>query len=613
MRGNRVIFRILIAAALASLPCMNVFAQARRDGAAAAPPPVVSQNVTVARGGSVAIPLAIHGTRAERLEFIIRTPPSHGKLSAPRSTGMNGAVVTYTPSARSRAAEDRFTFAVQGREGVSAPGLVTIRFTDAAASPAMGGTTGIPPKLKTPVELEFPPVFPGQRSTVEMEVVNEGGGFAEGEVKVPEPWMVEGINFFRLAANERASIRISFVGDAAGTATGEARISGATPRVVSLRAVVEEQFSVAPPQVRLAAQAGSQTRSGEIQITNRAPDDALVKVEAGGRLLADGSVKIPGRGTATVRVFADAADAGAFDEKVRLSSGKWSATVAVRAVAVGAILKFAKDAVHIRGVAGGISAAGSATLENSGGEAATVRLDIDPPFEIESRVVTVPGRGTIDIPIRAPGAGPGSHRGRMRVAGEGQTASVELIAELAARDAPVPRGELAKMTVPDAPASGTPAVVPVAKTERPPVDSALIPMTLQDIPNTLGRFGRATGPDSAVIEWPAELTQDGVVRFEERILSLGEDDQLKIDWRPLPHARLEKVDAKVIAEFRGLAPATLYTVRVMAGNGADAGVAFTSDFQTPREEPMFDIGWRVPSLLAALAVLAYLVRKRRKA
>src|SRR5207247_763058 len=108
------------------------------------------------RGEKATVPLGIHGTRGEILEFFIRTPPSHGKLSPVKNMGMNSAVVIYTPSGRTTAGEDRFAYAVRGSEGVSAPGLITIRFVEPVVAAA---------KLKAPGELEFPPVFPGQRST----------------------------------------------------------------------------------------------------------------------------------------------------------------------------------------------------------------------------------------------------------------------------------------------------------------------------------------------------------------------------------------------------------------------------------------------------------------
>jgi hypothetical protein len=163
-----VFIKTLIAATLAAALLSSAEAQGRRDlKGGGVPPPVVSQTVAAQRGEKITVPLGIHGTRGELLEFIIRTPPAHGKLSPVKNAAMNTATVTYTPSARSDAAEDRFFYAVRGSEGVSAPGVIAIRFSDPVVPQ---------PRLAAPHELEFPPTFPGQRSTAELEITNEAAG-----------------------------------------------------------------------------------------------------------------------------------------------------------------------------------------------------------------------------------------------------------------------------------------------------------------------------------------------------------------------------------------------------------------------------------------------------
>ena len=129
-------YRALIIAALALwlFPLAN--AQSRREAKNAPPPPVISQTIEMRRGGQVAIPLGIHGARGEMLEFLIRTPPTHGRLSAVKNTAMNTATVTYISSTRGAADGDRFASAVHSSEGVSAPGLITIRFVEPVVAPA---------------------------------------------------------------------------------------------------------------------------------------------------------------------------------------------------------------------------------------------------------------------------------------------------------------------------------------------------------------------------------------------------------------------------------------------------------------------------------------------
>ena len=199
-RNHPVNFLPFIAAAVAGALSFSSAAEKQRDGGGQAPPPVVPQSVSIRRGESVTIPLGIHGVRGGALEFLIRTPPRFGRLSAVKPLGLNSASVIYTAPAKGAVTEDRFAFAVRSNEGVSAPGLVSI----AIAEPVV-----LSARLVAPAELVFPAVFCGQRSAVELELANRGAGIVEGELNVPEPWSVEGIRLYKLAAGKSAMFMCS--------------------------------------------------------------------------------------------------------------------------------------------------------------------------------------------------------------------------------------------------------------------------------------------------------------------------------------------------------------------------------------------------------------------
>ena len=594
-----VSIRALIAATLAVALLSPAFAQSRRDlKNPPVPPPVVSQTIVVQRGEKVAVPLGIHGTRGEMLEFLIRTPPAHGKLSPVKSTAMNAATVTYTPSGRTTATEDRFAYAVRGSEGVSAPGVIAIRFVEPIVATA---------KLRAPNDLEFPPAFPGQRSTVEMEIANEGGGILEGEVAVPEPWSIEGLRIFKIAAGKSATFKLVFAAVQPGVTTGEAVISGSERKVIPLRASAEERLEATPAQLKLTAQPGNHTRMGVLKIANRSEEDASVAVEAGARLLTDRIVKVPARGTSTMPVFADAAEGGAFDDIVKLSSKEWSASVKVHAVAVGAILKFSTDEVSIAGTAGGAAASGIVTLENSGGEAVTVRLDVERPFEVETRVVTAPSRGRVEIPILVRDAGAGTFRSSMKAIGEGGSALTLL------------KAEIAETAEPRAAARISPAAAEnkadTTATENAPTenDALLIQKDMRDIPNLFGKFARGTGTDSAVIDWPASLGPLENLRIEERVLSLSDAGELQIGWTPLAAASIMPAGERVVAELRGLKSGTSYAVRVVSGKDTHASVLFAADFRTAAKTQVSADSLRTPLLSAGLCILLFAVWRSRRA
>jgi hypothetical protein len=582
-------------------------AQSRRDGKPdVAPPPVISQTIEMRHGAQVEVPLGVHGTRGEMLEFIIRTPPIRGHLSGMKNIAFDKATVIYTAPARSKEDGDSFVYAVRSSTGVSAPGVITIRFVEPRVAPA---------KLKAPFDVDFPPVFPGQRSTAELEVANEGGAMLEGEVTVPEPWSIEGVKIFRIGGGQHTFFKLVITPTKAGVQTGEAVISGTERKVIPLRVSAEDRFILTPVKLKLAAQPGSQTRMGVLQILNRSGEEESVTVEVSARLMTDHIIRIPAYGTAAVPVFADAAESASFEDAVKLICNEWSASVPVHAIPVGPILKFAAGELIITGSTGRAVPSGVSILENTGGEAVTVRLDVGHPFEVENRVATAPARGSVEIPVFVRDSGPGTFASSLKAIGEGGAATLALKAEIA--EAP-PERMLARPPNASALPAASTAPVPnepqAAPAENMPRDNVLtpIPMNAREIPNALGKFACNIGVNSATLDWPVSLGAGNNAHIEERVLSLSEDGKLQIGWSPLDEVKIAPAPGRVIAELHGLRPGTYYAVRVVAGNGEDASVLFTSDFRTVPKKPIFTAAWRTPMLVITLAVLAFAVWRSRR-
>ena len=531
------------------------------------------------------------------LEFLIRTPPARGKLSAVKNTGMNSATVIYTPTSVSNLTEDRFTYAVRGSEGVSAPGVIVLRFIEPTVMAA---------RLRAPAEIEFPPVFPGQQSTAEMKIANEGGTVLEGEVSVVAPWTIDGLKIFKIAAGQTATFKVSVIPARSGILTGEAVIQTSGKKSVDLRVSAEERLEATPKELKLTAQAGSQTRKGVLRITNRSHEDALATVDTGPRLITNRTVNVPAKGTASVPLFADAAEAGAFDETVKLRSEEWSEEVAIRVPAVGAILKFSKETLDLRANAGDAEARETAVLENSGAEAATVQLDFSPPFEVEPRVVTVPAGGRVDVPVFIRNPKQGNHHSVLKIASEEKSAVMQITASIGAA------GEARTRAPRSAPLESVEARTPSEEIKRVEESASSIPQDLRETPNALGRFAKITGADTAKLEWPAEIGGPENARVEERVLSLSPTDELFVDWVPFPNATITTAGESVTAELRGLKPDTIYTVRVIAGNAVDPAIIFTSDFWTPQKPSFFKGSPRSYFLAGALAILVVAIWRERK-
>ena len=590
--------QILIAAAVAVALTFSAAGEKPRDGGGQAPPPVVPQSVSLKRGEAAAIPLGIHGIRGGALEFLIRTPPRFGRLSAIKPLGLNSASVIYTAPAKGGAAADQFTYAVRSEEGVSAPGIVSIVIVAPVVSPA---------KLIAPAELVFPTVFPGQRSSVEMELANRGGGVVEGELNVPEPWSVEGIRLYKIAAGKSTTFSVVFKSEKAGSFNGDVILPGPPRAVVALHAAAEERLVATPPRLELAAQPASLTRKGALHLANRTGEDAKVMLAAGPRLLTDRAVTVPAHGEASVPIFADAGEMSAFDEEVKLSAGEWSASVAVHAAAVGPVLQFVKsDGIFAAPVAGQAEE-GIATLENIGGQAASVRLAIEPPFQLRSQTATVPAKGRVEIPVRLAEAGAGVHSAMLHATADGQTVKLDIRADVAEAPPPVSR--------PAESATARPANDDIVRPGDPAPDdgTSLLPSALPEFPNELGTHVVGIKHTSAVIDWPPDLGKVEELHFEERVLYVAADDQLQAKWVRCASTPLPPDGGRLRAEVTGLQPDALHMIRAVTGEGDAAAAHFTVQFHTPPKKPLVEIKARSLVLIAAIALLAFLLWLRWKA
>ncbi len=312
-----IVLLILFCCFTASLP-------AQRSSAGSAPPPVVAQSLIVRPGETVVVPLGIHGSRGEQLEFLIRSQPRFGKLSPVRAVGVNSAQVSYTAPLNG-AEEDRFTYAVRNVDGVSAPGIVSIGIAIPATRPA---------KLVAPESLEMAKVFPGQRSTMELELRNTGGTALDGEASVPAPWSIEGEKRYRIGPGESVTLKLAFISGKAGNFHADVALGPEQRRNVTLHCEVEEALTVSAESLSLRAVAEGTARQAVFQIMNRSQEEREVSAGAGARLMVKKSFTVPARGKVDVAVAADAAVANAFEDTLLLESKGWSAKIAVHVAAL---------------------------------------------------------------------------------------------------------------------------------------------------------------------------------------------------------------------------------------------------------------------------------------
>lgn len=593
--------RFFFCALLLGSAAPGAFAQKKRKEPELppAPPPVVAQEVSVTLGEPVTIRLGIHGRRTEQLEFLVKSRPKTGKLSAITTTGANSAEVVYTPPAETEAEGDRFTYSVRSKDGVSAPGAVTVKFVEKPAPPV---------RLNVPDVVSFPAVAPGQRSTAVLEISNPGLVMVEGELTVPPPWSIEGSPSYRLGSKAQTTFTLVFRPEKPGSHTGEAVFGPNPRRVVALTGEAMEPFVVTPRKLVLKASERGQTRSGALEIKNQTNEARTISVVADARLLTDKTVTLPPGEKVTLPVFAEPGDGAAFLDSIRLSEGdQWRTEIIVEAEPLRRMMKLIGPSPSTIPVPAGAAPSFEVAIENEGGRPLTAQLLVNSPFRAEEAKVTLGAGEKKSVRIVAEPLPGGEHVAEVTAQTDAalQRVAVTCVVEKPAPPAraPVsampaalgkPRSQPASLAESDDPAEDEPA-------ERSrSVLAAPRSTRMEDHPNALGLFHREVGDDRATLAWPAKL--DGGAKnlvVEERKLGLVGAGDLAMTWAPMKSARIEAGTDPRTAELTGLAPSRQYTVRVRAGEET----IFTAQFTTKQEKPWLSIGWQ-GGVLIALSVAA---------
>jgi len=247
------------------------------------PPPEANPlEVEVPRGGPVWITLSAYSLTSQITRYRIRRPTKAGKLGTPQLVTASTGRVRYTPPAGTGPGEDSFAYAVQSEAGVSAAAEVEIKITDKE------------PQVITPDELDYGDVLPGKSASKELVMENIGGGLAQGEVRVPEPWTVRGDAAYRLGGGEKQSFTIIFKPQVLGPFTGDVEYTGDLERATDLKGNGVAAIGVEEGPVELA-QAGN-IRIGTIHVENRTDQARTLQVRAGPLLVVDGTINVPANG-----------------------------------------------------------------------------------------------------------------------------------------------------------------------------------------------------------------------------------------------------------------------------------------------------------------------------
>ena len=573
-----------------SLLLAELHAQRRAPPPPAAPPQPVQQSARVKRGGSVEIPLRIYGTRNQQLDFLIRSQPESGTLSPPKLTGQQTATVKYTPPADLNVVRDKFSYAVRSTEGVSAPADVLITIIDA------------PPELIVPDVLQFPRLLVGERAEERLEIFNAGGGVAEGEAKVVAPWQIAGDAHYRLRATERRELRVVFAPATGGSHEGEVTYSSRPDRVTTVRGEALPPIGFEPERIDLKHSPSHPARAGAFELVNNLAEEQTITLHGSERLVFARHLTIPPGGRAQVVVQTDAGDLLAFEEEITAEARGVTARLRVRAPQVGPVVRVNPERVNFGTIA--LQSRGRSFLEfeNIGGTAMTAPLAVNPPFSLADSVISLaPGeKKTIELGISA--TRPGEHQAFLEMKAPGQFIRIPITAKVTAPHV------IAGNNTADRRLRVEAAARPVSLQSR---GSAATPAETMPAGLMLG-WVRSVTADSAQIEWRLNPDATGPFRAEVGKLSL-QNTQLKIGWESYAGFKTHVEGDRIIGTFHGLAPGTVYRMRIVsAGAGRESPAPlFEVQFITAPKPPGFLRITTQRVLLTALALcLAVVVWKR---
>jgi hypothetical protein len=308
---------------ISALLCLPALARDKDAFLNDVPPPPPEPNplvVEVPRGGPVWITLSAYSLTSPIIRYRIRRQPQAGKLGAPQLVTADTGQVKYTPPQGYGPGDDSFSYQVQSEGGVSAAAEVQIKITDTD------------PKLIAPDELDFGQVVSGGSARRVLVVQNIGGSLAEGAVRLPDPWSVEGDRAYRIAAGAKKSFTLIFKPAEQRDYTGDVEYTSDLDRATDLIGKEVAPVAVASTPVELLP-AGS-VRMGAIHVENRTDKLRALRVIPGPSLKADASIDVPANGVAEILVQTKPGQEGDIRDVVTVEGEDVKTDVSVHAAAV---------------------------------------------------------------------------------------------------------------------------------------------------------------------------------------------------------------------------------------------------------------------------------------
>jgi len=524
------------------------------------PPPCVPQEIKVARGEEVVIPLRIYGARNQQLTFLIRKPPQTGQLSGMKYVTANSAIIHYHSTKDLNVRSDIFEYAVKSSEGVSAAVPVRIEIIDQ------------PPELFGPSEVLFPHQLTGSREVQTIELINRGGMSAEGECSVRAPWRLESEAKYRVEPGGRLFVKVAFEPEKVGDFLGELRLSSQPQLSVILRGIAQDALALKPEALRLVPDAVTLVRAGVFEVTNNTSVSQVVRVTSNDRLHHEPELQLGPGHTAPMMVRTKPDDAQILDAEIVLEAGEHRAKLPVTAAPLPAVIRATSRVIDLGLVPGGTVGYGKLVMRNSGGVPGWATITAQTPFRVDPmRVDLAPGTSAeVVVTINTQAVGTIEQPLQVRTS-TGFT-------EIPARAIVVAPGSAPPRSSASSSSSGLSWSTDSAPATPAPMNAYDLDLSRPD--SRLLVLPVVREPTRCVLEWHAELSLAKKFIAQRRELKI-DGERLLASWVEMPSFWAQRDGERVRGNFEKLRPGRRYNVRVLEELGDKRTQIFETSFHTP--------------------------------
>lgn len=606
-RGLALATLLLLAAGRAELT-----AQQKSESYPNPPPMAQGGTVEVQRGEAVDIPLNSQGRYGETVNFILRSNPRYGTLSAPHRVDRASGSIRYQHGGQTDHIEDSFTFATQASgTPVSAPAKITIRITDP------------PPALSAEARLSFGPTPVGEAEKRILKVKNIGGLPLSSKLDVKPPFSFEeGFNpSYTLQGGQTLEVPLIFRPTMPGESSSILKLGEGRTELTLLRGEATAPFSLAPDRLNLRNT--PRDLSAPITVTNSTPNPLKLKVKWPWGFSGDEEINVPGNGSQQLLVQVTGKEPTEFEGKLEVSLERLTLETGLRALSLPGQLE-APDEVDFGLVGNPAEGMKQVRVKNVGGGPLMLEVRREGGFVAPDLKEVLPLQADqfTDIAVYPPqNVKKGEWTGKIILWETGKPEHViRLKGEIGSsgdRVAPAARAVSGQRVASDKtvflneapPAPTASEASPAKRTWDPeegiPRERALAIQERRVGPNA-GKFMAdrqqagmpirkvkviAVSANTLTLSWPKSPLPASEIGLQRQVLKLDSSQNLDREWLPVQSGGVDRGIETDMMRAAGLEPGRSYTLRLVhLAPGSQEQPALSASFTartTPKPPPFY--------------------------